>query len=383
MRVTYPHMGHMWICIKGMLEYLGVDVVIPPPSSKKTMQLGVKHSPEFACMPLKLNLGNFMEASQMGADTVVMAGGCGPCRFGYYAQVEHAILNDLGYQYQLVVLEPPQKHITELIGKIRYITQNRSWFKVIKGIRLGYLKASAVDKVEQRAYYSRPRELRPGATEQAVKKALAKIVAARTPEEMPAALDAALEIMNGVAVDQHRPVVRIGLVGEIFTLLEPFANMEIERKLGNMGVEVDRSIHLSEWINDHLFMGLIKNERSSKPAQEKGLAYLGHTVGGHGLETVGSTILYAEQGFDGVIQLLPFTCMPEIVAQSILPQVSSDLGIPVMTLIVDEQSGDAGMITRLEAFVDLLTMRGDTPQLKDRNFGVEECPQRMRGHTSA
>jgi len=357
LRVTYPHMGHMWICIKGMLEYLGVEVVIPPPSSKKTMQLGVKHGPEFACMPLKLNLGNFMEAAQMGADTVVMAGGCGPCRFGYYAQVEHAILNDLGYRYQLVVLEPPEKHIAELIGKIRYITQNRSWFKVIKGIRLGYLKASAVDHVEQRAYYSRPRELRPGETERALKQALAIIIAAKTPEEMPAALDAALKIMNGVAVDQHRPVVRIGLVGEIFTLLEPFANQEIERKLGKMGVEVDRSIHLSEWINDHLFMGLVKNERSSKPAKEKGLSYLGHTVGGHGLETVGSTILYAEQGFDGVIQLLPFTCMPEIVAQSILPQVSSDLGIPVMTLIVDEQSGEAGMVTRLEAFVDLLNRK--------------------------
>ena len=378
MRVTYPHMGHMWICIKGMLEYLGVDVVIPPPSSKKTMQLGVKHGPEFACMPLKLNLGNFMEAAQMGADTVVMAGGCGPCRFGYYAQVEHAILNDLGYRYQLVVLEPPEKHITELIGKIRYITQNRSWLKVIKGIRLGYLKASAVDQVEQRAYYSRPRELRPGETERALKQALALIIAARTPEEMPATLEAALKIMEGVDVDQHRPVVRIGLVGEIFTLLEPFANLEIERKLGNMGVEVDRSIHLSEWINDHLFMGLIKKERSSKPAKEKGLAYLGHTVGGHGLETVGSTILYAEQGFDGVIQLLPFTCMPEIVAQSILPQVSSDLGIPVMTLIVDEQSGEAGMVTRLEAFVDLLIRRGDTPQLVGQCFGVEECPQRIK-----
>lgn len=357
MRVTYPHMGHMWICIKSMLEYLGVDVVIPPPSSKKTLQLGVKHGPEFACMPLKLNLGNFMEAAEMGADTVVMAGGCGPCRFGYYAQVEHAILRDLGYKYQLVVLEPPEKHIGELVGKIKYITRNRSWYRVIKGIRLGYLKAGAVDVVEKLAYYSRPRELVPGETDRAMKRALAEIIAAGTPEDMPAARDRAVEIMRAVAVDKNKPVLRVGLVGEIFTLLEPFANLEIERKLGRMGVEVDRSIHMSEWINDHLFLGLARNERSSKAAKEKGLAYLGHTVGGHGLETVGSTIIYAEQGFDGVIQLLPFTCMPEIVAQSILPRVSADLGIPVMTLIVDEMSGEAGMVTRLEAFTDLLARK--------------------------
>lgn len=357
MRVTYPHMGHIWICIKGMLEYLGVDVVIPPPSSKKTLQLGVKHGPEFACMPLKLNLGNFMEAAAMGADTVVMAGGCGPCRFGYYAQVEYAILRDLGYKYQLVVLEPPEKHIGELVGKIRYITRNRSWYRVIKGIRLGYLKACAVDEVEKLAYYCRPRELRPGETDRAVQEALKEIIAAQTPEEMPAARDRAVQIMWAVAVDKNRPVVRVGLVGEIFTLLEPFANLNIERKLGGMGVEVDRSIHISEWINDHLFMGLARSERSSKEAKEKGLVYLGHTVGGHGLETVGSTIIYGEQGYDGVIQLLPFTCMPEIVAQSILPRVSADLGIPVMTLIVDEQSGEAGMVTRLEAFVDLLARK--------------------------
>jgi len=359
LRVTYPHMGHTWICVKSLLEYLGVEVVIPPPTSKKTMQLGVMHGPEFACMPLKLNLGNLMEAAELGADTVVMAGGCGPCRFGYYAQVEHAILNDLGYRYQLIVLEPPEKHIGELIGKIRYLTQKRSWLKVMQGIRLGYLKARAVDQAEQRAYYSRPRELKPGATERALNRALEQIIAARTPEAMPAALTTALEIMDSVPVDRQRPVVRIGLVGEIFTLLEPFANLEIERRLGSMGVEVDRSIHLSEWVNDHLFRGLIKSARSSKPAQEKGLAYLGHMVGGHGLETIGSTILYAEQGFDGVIQLLPFTCMPEIVAQSILPQISADLGIPVMTLIVDEQSGEAGMMTRLEAFVDLLKRKGE------------------------
>ncbi|MBF7082051.1 CoA protein activase [Desulfallas sp. Bu1-1] len=354
MKVTYPHMGYMWICVKAMLEYLGVDVVLPPPSSKKTLSFGVKHAPEFACMPLKLNLGNFMEAAELGADTIVMAGGCGPCRFGYYAQVEHAILEDLGYKYQLVVLEPPEKHIGELLGKIRHITGNRSWRQVIRGVRFGYHKAQAVDELEKMAYYMRPREITAGETDLALNRALKEIIAVKAPEELPAAREKAAQIMRAVPLDRQRKVVRVGLVGEIYTLLDPFANQDIERKLGRMGVEVDRSIHLSEWINDHLFLGLAKNMRSSKLAKQKALAYLGHFVGGHGMETVGNTVLYAEQGFDGVIQLLPFTCMPEIVAQSILPKVSADLGIPTMTLIVDEQSGDAGVVTRLEAFVDLL-----------------------------
>ncbi len=357
MKVVYPHMGNLWICVKAMLEYLDIEVILPPPCSKKTLMLGAKHAPEFACLPLKLNLGNFMEAAEMGADTIIMAGGCGPCRFGYYAQVEHAILQDLGYGYGLVVLEPPEKHIGELITKIKCITSNRSWLKVIDAVRFGYRKSLAVDELERMAHYARPRELEKGATDRALQRALRDIANAGSPAELAAARERAEQIMHSVALDRQRPVVRVGVVGEIYTLLEPFANLDIERKLGGMGVEVDRSIYLSEWVNDHLFMGLARKARSSKTAKRKAVTYLGHFVGGHGMETVGNTILYAEQGFDGVIQLLPFTCMPEIIAQSILPKVSADLDIPVMTLVVDEHSGDAGMVTRLEAFVDLLARR--------------------------
>ena len=46
--------------------------------------------------------------------------------------------------------------------------------------------------------------------------------------------------------------------------------------------------------------------------------------------------------------------MPEIVAQSILPSISRDYEIPILTIIIDEHSGQAGLITRLEAFIDLL-----------------------------
>jgi predicted nucleotide-binding protein (sugar kinase/HSP70/actin superfamily) len=49
--------------------------------------------------------------------------------------------------------------------------------------------------------------------------------------------------------------------------------------------------------------------------------------------------------------------MPEIVAQTILPAVSRETGVPVMTLVVDEHSAEAGIVTRLEAFVDMLRRR--------------------------
>jgi predicted nucleotide-binding protein (sugar kinase/HSP70/actin superfamily) len=356
-------MGNLYIPIKAMLQYLGLDVVVPPPSSKKTLNLGVKHGPEFACMPLKLNLGNFIEAREMGADTIIMAGGCGPCRFGYYAQIEHAILKDIGCDMQLIVLEPPEKNISELIVNIKRITGSRSWWQVIQAVRFGYRKALAVDEVEKAAFQARPRELRAGDTDHAYNEALKLIDAASSPGELAEAREKAGSLMAGVARKHSGPVVRIGIIGEIYTLLEPFSNHRLEKQLGQLGVEVDRSIYLSEWVNDHLLLGLVKGLRSSKEACSSASPYLCHFVGGHGQETVGSAVNYALAGYDGLIQVYPFTCMPEIVAQSILPDVGADYGIPLLTLIIDEHTGEAGLQTRLEAFIDLLIRRKETREV--------------------
>lgn len=363
MRVTFPHMGNLYIPIKAMLQYLGVDVVVPPPSSKRTLTIGAKYGPEFACLPLKLNLGNFIEAGEKGADTIIMAGGCGPCRFGYYAQIEHAILKDIGYDMDLIVFEPPEKHLSELLAKIKKLSGNCSWWQVFQAIRFGYRKARAVDQLEMAAFRSRPREVVPGSTDQAYTKSLGFIDSADTQTALVEAVKDAGEIMSGVAVDRERPVVKVGLIGEIYTLLDPFSNQHVERNLGRLGAEVERSIYLSEWVNDHIFMGLVKGLRSKKEACEAAHPYLRHFVGGHGQESVGNAVNFARAGYDGIIQVFPFTCMPEIVAESILPDMAADYGMPIMTMIMDEHSGEAGILTRLEAFVDLLARKKEAKEV--------------------
>ncbi len=364
MKVTFPHMGNMYICLKAVLTSLGVEVVVPPMPSKKTLTLGTQHSPEFACLPLKINMGNFIEAYEMGADTILMAGGVGPCRFGYYAQVQREILEDMGLKMKMVVLEPPQKHISELLIKIREVTGSSSWIDVVRAIRFGWHKARAVDEVEDVLHRIRPREYEPGRADVVYKKALKWIDDAHDRNELKDAISKARQELDAIPVDNGREVVRIGIVGEIYVMLEPFVNLEVEKQLGRLGVEVERSIYLSEWINDHLFMGLLKI-KGSKEARKHAPPYVNHFVGGHGQETIGSTVLFANRNYDGVIQVQPFTCMPEIVAESIIPTVSRDLGIPTFCLIVDEHSGDAGVLTRLEAFVDLLARKKEKNTVKN------------------
>ena len=82
--------------------------------------------------------------------------------------------------------------------------------------------------------------------------------------------------------------------------------------------------------------------------------YLMRDIGGDALECVSDVVFADKKGKDGIIHISPFTCMPEIMSQNIFPTMRGEHDIPILTLIMDEQTGKAGYITRLEAFVDLM-----------------------------
>lgn len=368
MRVTFPHMGHIWIPLRAFFFNLGVEVVVPPPISRKTLQLGTRYAPEFACLPLKVNIGNFLEAAELGADIVVMAGGVGPCRFGYYAQVEREILRDQGVDLRMVVLEPPQDHWRELLSGLRDVTGNASPVAIWHAGRLAWQKLVTLDKLEKKLNRVRAREDERGAAGRVWRDILALVDGAETVAAVEEAGRRGEELLAQVPLRLGEEPLKIGLVGEIYTVLEPAVNLEMERVLGEMGVEVDRSIYLSDWVRTNLVLNTL-HLRDDRQVHRLAAPYLGHFVGGHGLESISSTIAYARAGFDGVIQLAPLTCMPEIVAESILPKVSRDAGIPVITFMLDEHASEVGVRTRLEAFCDLLWARHSCAQKRTGGQG--------------
>jgi predicted nucleotide-binding protein (sugar kinase/HSP70/actin superfamily) len=369
-------MGNAWIVIQTLFESLNVEVVVPPTNSKRTLQLGTRLSPESACLPLKLNLGNYIEAVNEGADTIVITGGIGPCRFGYYGEVERQILRDAGYAYDVVTLEPPDGSLLGLAGRIRYLAGSKnSWVNILKALRFAYLKSVALDRVEDLIHAARPRLPDPRETEKLYEDA--KIRIAQTMTEMgvkdtvrwvQASIRERQEGLN--PSERFRKPLRIGIIGEIYTILDPYASVGLEQELGRLGVEVDRSIYLSGWVGNHVFQGLAPGYRSIKSYPGHAKPYLPHFVGGHGQETVGAAVKFAQEGFNGIIHIFPLSCMPEIVAASVLPKVQEAYKVPIMTLIVDEHTGQAGMQTRLEAFVDLLERANFEPGTEQKRGDV-------------
>jgi predicted nucleotide-binding protein (sugar kinase/HSP70/actin superfamily) len=346
-------MGNFYLTLSTLFKQLGIEVVSPPPSTQETLALGMQHAPEFACLPLKLMLGNFIQAVENGADTIIMCGGCGPCRLGHYAQVQQEIISDLGYKARLVVLEAD---ICDLLPKIRQLVPHKSLREIIYAIKTAWIKMKIVDEVEALVMQIRPRLLKPRSVRDAYNHGLRLFAEAHTPEAACSVRDQMVRTLKSLPRRKEKHFLRVGIVGELFVALEPFVNQDIERTLGELGVEVERTIYISKWVRSHLSWNREARRQRETVAAAAG-PYLGHWVGGHGLESIGHTVQLARAGYDGVIQLFPFTCMPEIVAKSILPKISEDYNIPVMTLVLDEHAGEAGIMTRIEAFVDLLHRR--------------------------
>jgi len=356
MKVTFPHAGQAWVPLSTVFAKAGVECIVPPPCSKRTLSLGVKYSPEWVCLPFKLNLGNFVEALELGADTLVYVAGPGLCRLGYYAKVAEQILRDAGYQFEMVTFDWQEKQIFGLAEFLRKLLGNRSWRQIAGDIKFGMTQLATMDELERTAHRLRPRAQNPALITQIWRTAGQRVAKAWTDRELKRVKAEILQEYQDVPKDPKADPLRVGLLGEFFMVIEPFVNMDIEDLLGRMGVEVVRHSFFTNWAKTWLFLEAIGLGHDQK-VKRAAAPYLSRDVSGDAIFTLGETILHHKEGFDGIVHLLPFTCMPEIIAQSIMPQVTKDHEIPVLSIVLDEQMGRAGFVTRVEAFVDLMRRR--------------------------
>ena len=87
MKITAAHLGNAYLAAKALFDGLGIDYIMPPLSNKIALEIGSLHSPEEICLPFKIMIGNYIQAIEKGADTVILPGSCGPCRFGEYCEM--------------------------------------------------------------------------------------------------------------------------------------------------------------------------------------------------------------------------------------------------------------------------------------------------------
>ncbi len=344
MRLGITHMGSIDVAVRAMARELSLDLVMPPPTSLRTLSLGVKYSPETVCLPFKLQLGNMIEALESGADTLLMPGGPGPCRFGYYHKVHELILRELGYKFHMIT----QDH--GILSIVKSITNGASTRKVITAFRFGVAKLKALEELEQMVHKIRAVERDKGKATRIYRDGIIAIDNAGDYQALKRAKREHLQKLMNLHPSTSPPPLKVGVTGEFFLVIDPFANMDIEIELGKLGVEVRRPISASEWVSFNPFIYVLRLREKDK-AHRAAMPYVSRHIGGDGWQSVGEKVLHARD-WDGIVHLEPFGCVPEIMARNIMP--STKEGPPVLNIIYDEHTGKAGILTRLEAFVDML-----------------------------
>lgn len=293
---------------KNLLENLGVEVLLPPPITEKTIRLGVKYSSLMMCHPFKVTLGSFIEALEaakrkgvkltylgVGTSTVCTTS----CRFSQYFEIQKKICRDIGYDFDTIFIERKGNLVFGVLSAFKKVNPENSYFKILKEL----LKA-------MKAMY-------------------------------------AAEKKHNSFNWEDKDSVRIGIVGEYYTVVESAINYDILNKLRTLGVNVHTFIRYSDELKLSFGGGVPKQFKKEGRRYYKGL------FRAHGDESYYSLYFYKHHNFDGVIHLMPLSCMPEATASMIMDLTAKRLNLPLYRFEIDETNSEANVNTRIEATVEL------------------------------
>jgi predicted nucleotide-binding protein (sugar kinase/HSP70/actin superfamily) len=360
MIITFPHLGSMYIFCKAIAESAGIPYILPPTTSDRTREIGEFHTNESVCLPLKIILGNFIEALDAGADTIVMVGSGPPCRLGLYDRTIKIILDDLGYNYRWLTI-PGIFNLQSFLqnhDETRELKKELSAVNIARfpgAILIGWRKMRWCEHLEQLAAQKRAVARQPGLVDKTCEHGMAAIDQAKTLRAISKAGKQAVKELLAITETGVIPL-KVMVVGEVYTVMEPTINLGIERRLGYAGVETHRSSYFSTHIRrgSRLDRKILKQRTELMQLADP---YFKYDVGAECNFSVAETIQAAQKGYDGVVHVYPFSCMPETNAATVLSTVSTEYEIPVLGFALDRKDMGLRIDTQIEAFVDIMKMK--------------------------
>lgn len=352
MTISFPRLADYHVVIEILLRRIfpTAKVLVPPPITAATLEKGARHSPDFVCAPFKYNLGNMIEALDAGADVLVQAGG--GCRFGYYAELQEQILRDSGYEFTFITLLSNDGVGLSRIREISKQTGGESNpVKLAYALLLAIKMIKLMDGLDDYMRKNQGFETVNGSFQALKDKFLHSLYSVKTFAELRRTAARFRRAYRAVPLNKPQKRLRVGVVGELYDLMEAASNRRLEHELTQNGIEVTRFTNLTYL----LFQKRKREKKTLKAASD----YLKYTLGADGTETVSRAKTLAEAGYDGIIHVKPFGCTPEINALPMLMNIAEDYSIPILYLTFDSQTSETGVKTRLEAFCDMLKMNAE------------------------
>ena len=384
LKVYVPYMGDHSTLFAAAMRAGGIEAEVLPVSDKESVEIGRRFTTGKECYPCILTTGDFVKKTRQPdfdptRDAFFMAQANGPCRFGQYHKVHRMVLDELGLQQVPIVVLDQTNDFSQHMAVFGPGFYRTCWDLVL-----------IVDFMLKMLHEIRPYETNAGEADKVYGECLAELVgAAERRKDYMAAARRARDRLLRVPVDRsvQRPLV--GVVGEIYVRTHPFANGFLTQKLEHYGAQVMLP-PIQEWIdyvaeerrdlswrNGRLlalakewgialaakwgerrvaraFGGAIHHmarEQATRDVLAASSRYLDPSVRGEAVLSMGRAVEYAHEGFSGVVNVVPFGCMPGAIVDSLLERFRREHhGIPVLKLAFDGVEA-ASEETVLEAFV--------------------------------
>jgi predicted CoA-substrate-specific enzyme activase len=382
-KIYIPYMCDHSFAVAAAFQACGVDADVFPESDEETLYWGRKLTSGKECYPCILTTGDMVKLVKdpnfdHARAAFFMPSGNGPCRFGQYHRFHRLVLDDLGFHHVPIYSPNQDETLYSDLGIMG------SQFT-----RLGWQGIVVVDLLMKKLLETRPYEKEKGQTDQVYQECLKRICETiRQGGGLEEALQKSIEDFNQIEVYGVGTKPLIGIVGEIFVRLNRFSNENVMRKIEQFGGEAWIA-PLTEWIlyvntiakgrslrkksfsnllkvlltdyyqkkDEHrlekIFEGYLRNfgEPKTRSIFRKAKSYLDSSFEGEAILSIGKTIDFAKRGASGIVNIMPFTCMPGTIVSTILKRYREENNnIPILNMAYDGQE-QTNTLTRLEAFM--------------------------------
>ncbi|MCM1404466.1 MAG: hypothetical protein NC133_03130 [Prevotella sp.] len=348
--VTFPQMGNYSHAFKFIFERgFGVKYMTPPPITKRTLELGSRYSPDYVCVPFKYCLGCYLEALEKGANCLMQI--FGACRLNYFGELSQQILTDLGFKFQFMnMAEIKWTSPRSIIDHMKIINPNVSLPRVVKALPTTMNMIKLIDEFDDNLRHNIGFEVNEGDFERLEKEFYAALDTVENGKQLKRLKKDFLHRMKQIPLNKPAKTLKVGMIGDYYTVQEPFSNYYMEKELAAMGMEVYRDMNFTNTI--------VSNKWHQRHRYAK--KYAKFNLGATTTFSIAEALSYVKHGMDGVIQVKSFGCTPEVDAMPILHNISNDYHIPILNFSFDSQTSETGIKTRLEAFYDMVVARKNT-----------------------
>ncbi len=344
MKLSYPVIGNYeFIAYYFFKNVLNVEIVRPTQITNKTIELGNKYSPDFICTPFKYTLGTMIENCENGVDVMLQLGG--GCRYGYYAELQEKILKELGYNitiYNLIAGDIEFKRIVKILKKLN---KKLSIIKVVYYFYMTYLMIKYMNKVDSYIRSNMGFEIEKNSFLNIKEKLENEFLKINNPIKLYWIYKKYLKKIMQVKINKPEAPLKVGIIGELYTLMEPHANYDMEKILASYKIDITRFTDVSY---------LLFNK---KKVLKKSLKYSKYLLEADASSNIYWTNYMIKNNYDGIIHIKSSFCTPEIADIPVITKMCNENNMPIISMSFDVNTSEVGLKTRLESFYDMLEMR--------------------------